>query len=556
MTAEIHGSLAKYSIRHDPGQDQFFIHAEKPNTEKLALASERSPEREAERALGGFVLKSGFLAIVFGGLSLNVIKSIQKGRNGGILLIVEADQKASKELIENYQSLFEKTRLYHPGNFNTMFDLIETLSIEDLLGYRIVKLRGPVSIDEAFYAEAEVQLKKALSSRLSDLFTRLEFEARWVLNALSQLRVIDRARPVSSLFGKGKGMHALLVSSGPSLRSSLEWIKENQNNFFIATVDSAYRVLARSGIRPHLIMSLDSQAHTRKHFLGLPAGTPGDYPVLAADFVANPAVTLHWKGEMVLSFTAQFSDVARVVTPGCDYIERELIHEKNHGKIPGDVQSGGSVATSLFDLLRQMGFAGVTLIGQDLAYSWREIHSTGTHHTDIWLAKNVNRFSPLEAINEKVVHRRATIPAQSILGKIVPSDYILSLYRKWFEDAAEQMPGFLINATREGLPIAHTAQSLPHLNGQQKQNEALLEQLLQTPYLQSFFKDLPDFPEDYNEISFMKLIGRKYEIRNRRLQVEGKEKSEGLETKQREEQLRFWRTVKRRLSPLISSFPQ
>ena len=57
----------------------------------------------------------------------------------------------------------------------------------------------------------------------------------------------------------------------------------------------------------------------------------------------------------------------------------------------GDVQSGGSVATSGLDLLRGLGYDPIILIGQDRAYTGREIHSTGTHHNEKWLI-NLSRI--------------------------------------------------------------------------------------------------------------------------------------------------------------------
>ena len=54
----------------------------------------------------------------------------------------------------------------------------------------------------------------------------------------------------------------------------------------------------------------------------------------------------------------------REVTAGGDIVTEKI------GDI-GDVQSGGSVATSAFDILRQMGFSPIYLVGQDLAYTGR-----------------------------------------------------------------------------------------------------------------------------------------------------------------------------------------
>ena len=300
------------------------------------------------------------------------------------------------------------------------------------------------------------KLKNSYHRVFSDLFTRLEFEPRWIINSLSQLVRLGEAYPVRYLFETAKGCTALLVSTGPSLRSSLTWIKKNQNNLFITCVDSAYRVLHRSGIKPHLIFSLDSQPFTLRHFLGLPMGEKNTFPILYADLVANPQVTMRWRGPIVYGTTAQYNNTTRNVTPGSDFVEENILKRDNNDYHLGDIQSGGSVATSLFDLLRQMQFSKILLLGQDLAYSHREIHVSGTHHSDIWFSGTACRTSPIETINERVIRKRHTIAEHSISGGPIRADYVLSLYRNWFSQAAERINIPVYNGTSEGLAIRNT----------------------------------------------------------------------------------------------------
>ena len=110
---------------------------------------------------------------------------------------------------------------------------------------------------------------------------------------------------------------------------------------------------------------------------------------------------------------------------------------KNDGL--GDIQSGGSVATSLYDLLRQMQFDHLYLFGQDLAYSYREIHCPGTHHTFQWLAKNIQKTVTLEQINLAVLKKREVKTELGHGGSLVGADYVLSLYKHWFEQAQERL---------------------------------------------------------------------------------------------------------------------
>ncbi len=94
-----------------------------------------------------------------------------------------------------------------------------------------------------------------------------------------------------------------------------------------------------------------------------------------------PAILRSYGGPRILSttskyFTDRHGNTRRETTPVMDWIER-------YTEPIGDIQSGGSVATSAFDLLLNLGCDPVILVGQDLAYTGREIHSSGTYHNGL-----------------------------------------------------------------------------------------------------------------------------------------------------------------------------
>ncbi|CAM3830147.1 6-hydroxymethylpterin diphosphokinase MptE-like protein [Arcobacter cloacae] len=52
----------------------------------------------------------------------------------------------------------------------------------------------------------------------------------------------------------------LYIAAGPSLDESMEWIKENQNKFFIVTIGAAYKKLLNNNIKIDMITTLDESA--------------------------------------------------------------------------------------------------------------------------------------------------------------------------------------------------------------------------------------------------------------------------------------------------------
>jgi hypothetical protein len=544
-TGDLTGKYAQYRFGYEEGRFSIFADTEK--LKGIALVSTRDPAREAERHIGAFRLKPGMLAVVAGVAHLPMLEMLaeqlrsSEGK-GGVILAFEADTELFLALRKVRPDIFADVAVLVPETLSVLTELVEKIDVENFVGYRVFENRPSIGLAPTFYSGAITEFKKKLASRFSDLFTRLEFEERWVFNSLSKLPALSSMRPVSALFGLGKGAKALIVSTGPSLRDSLGEIAASRDRYFIACADSAYRVLLRSGITPHLVFSLDSQAHTAKHFGLLPRGEKGAFPILVCDAVSNPVVARDWRGEICLSFTAQYPDGRRVVSPGCDYLEEEKFFAGAPGLIPGDLQSGGSVATSIFDLMRLMEFDEIILVGQDLAYTRREIHTSGTHHTDEWLSKTTNRLQPLENINERVLRRRHTKREVSLTGRPIVTDYILSLYRDWFANAIQAVPGKTFNATRDGLQIPGATPLSTLAAPTAGKNAAILAALLTAPTLQPDSRRIAalqeklrhaDWTNPTSGLPFLRYVGRKFAIKALRSPEQAKRLKEKQLIKQR-----------------------
>ena len=257
---------------------------------------------------------------------------------------------------------------------------------------------------------------------------------------------------------------------------------------------------------------------------------------------------------MAISFTAQYpEDGLRVVSPGCDYLEDERLLSGEPGIVPGDLQSGGSVATSVFDLLRLMEFEKIILVGQDLAYTRREIHTPGTHHTDEWLGRTTNRLQPLENINERVIRRRHTKRETSLTGRPIVTDYILSLYRDWFANAVSQLPDKVYNTTRDGLQLPG-AIPLPGLSTEKHgRNSDILQNYMQSAYLQVNSQRIETFARRVHQamgeshpadsLPFLRYVGRKFAI----TALRSPEKKDVLLKKQLIKQRNFLRKIDSKL---------
>ncbi|MGB4269749.1 MAG: 6-hydroxymethylpterin diphosphokinase MptE-like protein [Spirochaetota bacterium] len=411
----------------------------------IRIHSAYDPVKEAQRIVEQCTPKRASLIIVCGlGLGYHILALKDKFPQLTII-VIEKDKNLIQLVQQEFPEVFTCACIVNDEE--EIAKVLELLDIRSFRGTALLVHRPSYLLHPEFYDALTASIHKQISSRISDLLTRFEFEELWVKNILLNAKQMHSALPVKSLFGKFKGIPGIIVSAGPSLIHSLDALLQAYDKALIVCVDTAYKVLERHNIMPHIVMTLDAQAHSIKHFLGIT-----QKPILLADVVSSPKVTRLIEKKFFSTtakyYTAPDGSIQRESTPIMDWIQSFT------GQI-GDIQSGGSVATSAFDLLLTAGCSAIVLVGQDLAYTGREIHSQGTHHNDDWLPV-INRFKNLDTINQNVIRKRKIKYVPSNNGGTVITDFVLDLYRTWFEDSAKRVPIPVYNTSTGGAFIANT----------------------------------------------------------------------------------------------------
>jgi len=439
--------MQKYSLRETRSGKQTLI---LNNEREIKLHSAYDPEKEAERSVADFDRGRSSI-IVVSGLALGYhIKLIARKYPDIPLIALEHD----REVID----LASKTCPEHLKNItivNSRSDIAAYFEKINIAGFRGISHfihRPSYQIYKDFYDQMIQEIKQQISSRVSDILTRFEFEEKWIENIFNNIHHINSSTPVNNLFNKFRGYPGIIVSAGPSLKKNIDLLDSIRDRALILSVDTAFKVLQKKKVEPHIVMTLDAQKHSIKHFLGNRESSAA----LLADVVSYPGIIRSYNGNTILSttskyFTGEDGKTIRETTPVMDWIEKF---------IPGmgDVQSGGSVATSAFDLLLNLGCDPIILVGQDLAYTGREIHCTGTHHNEAWLPL-YSRTRNLDSINQGVIRKRSIKYVESFGGnERVISDFVLDLYRGWFEDSASRVNIQVINATEGGARIKNTTE--------------------------------------------------------------------------------------------------
>lgn len=450
------------------------------------LSSSFSPLTQAVRLLDTYSLKPTDIVILFGLGNPHLIQKINETLAPGQILILIGDDET---LIPVIWDEILKPVMSVPGRhlfsgelfFPLFFNYLDSLPIERVSGLKII--RNPTDTNRnPIYRELEEKTQTVFSAKMSDLLTKFEFERLWIKNSIWNLVHVAKKSPtrypISSLKEKFQGLTAVLVSAGPSLRKNLPWLQTVRDKVFVFSCDTSLKVLIKAGIQADGVVTLDAQTNSFFHFMG---ESLNQIP-LFADLVSSPTLLREPMFQSVVhSVTAKYQvdaegTLIREVTAGGELAEQVFTEV-------GDIQSGGSVATTAFDMLRYMGFTSVYFLGQDLAYSGREIHSTGTHHNEKWLTL-LGRKNSLERINEVIIRKRETrfVPKARGDGSVL-TDYVLDLYRHWFEESASSVNEMkLYNVNDEGAAIA----GIPSLSPKQA-----TETLKETPPHNYPWRNLP-----------------------------------------------------------------
>ncbi|XDD49175.1 motility associated factor glycosyltransferase family protein [Leptospira sp. WS92.C1] len=464
-TREIFGKKPYLSLYFQRPADPNLVFTLKPAKNKeewfvdfngRALSSTIAPLTQAQRSLQSQKVTSTDLVAVIGLGNPHLIYEVHKTLEPGqILLLVDEHPELIFPLwdgiLEPVMEVPGRHLFLGHSALNLLWNYLESLPVERVSGIRIFRNAASTSLNEVYYSELEIKIRKILSSKMSDLLTKFEFEKIWVRNTFvntANFPDTNNPRTRIELFKeKFANTPAMLVSAGPSLRSQCEWIRKVRDKVFLFSCDTSLKALLKFGIVPDGVITLDAQTHSFFHFMGAESS---NVP-LFADLVSSPSILRSQKfSKIVHSLTAKFvvdasGELRREVTAGSKTAEKLL------GPI-GDIQSGGSVATTAFDLLRNLGCKPIFLVGQDLAYSGREIHSTGTHHNEKWLTL-LKRTQSLEKINEMIIRKRDTRFVPSAGGGEVLTDYVLDLYRHWFEESFQTLDFPVYNVNVRGAKI-------------------------------------------------------------------------------------------------------
>lgn len=216
-----------------------------------------------------------------------------------------------------------------------------------------------------------------------------------------------------------EGKPMILVSAGPSLDKQLPLLKKirDEHFFIIGAVGTAIKPLISFDIVPDFFALIDPNPVTYNQLTGV---NLTETTLFYLSTAYHDTIMLH-KGPR------------RIVYQGGYENAEKLANEKNDPTI----QTGGSVATALLDIMVYLGGQSIALIGQDLAYTDGKSHASAAHAQ--------KEISDMQGA-KKVLNYDQTGEVQTGTN--------LTIYRNWFEQYAKNNKNLrLYNCTEGGAYI-------------------------------------------------------------------------------------------------------
>ncbi len=288
--------------------------------------------------------------------------------------------------------------------------------------------------------------QKAQGEHFASQNTLIKSSPKAIFNTFRNLKNILNNPNIQDLkdLYKNKGMAALCLSAGPSLRENIEIIKNNQDKFVIFAVNPTVKLLQQFGVKPDFIVDIEA-GDTSRQFDSIDTK---DYYFILEGFCSF--IVSSFKTRKTFNYLSD----SNFINPWV----------RDCFKLNDELKTLGTVSYSAFMSAVMMGFDEIILCGQDLAYKDGKCYAKGSQFEDLEcvfdkkenrykiIAPNFERYASsfktvrnseqtaikiakdnLELLNKNIY----TIKSQT--GEYIPTQTGYALFIDWFSDTSVEL---------------------------------------------------------------------------------------------------------------------
>ena len=403
----------------------------------LRLHSAYNPEREAVAGITNPEIMEKSTTVFYGfGLGYHVIQWVkmmkEKGPSSKKLVLIEPDPLHFYSALSfldwtdvfTYENLILAINCPAEGVLPLLEDTsrinVGNTGVSDAFFFTI-----PAFIEHAKPYFDTVQAIVTRNKRKNEInaATLKKFGRLWCKNSLKN---IDKLRSLSSVSSYIKedidlsDIPFFIVGAGPSLQTMLPYLKEIKKRCIVICVETALRALLRNGVEPDFIVITDPQWWAYKHIAGLKAPNS----ILITEISTYSSV-FRFNCNRILLCDSQF--------PIGQYFQSRL------GVELGDLGTGGSVASSCWNLAHLWGAKEIYTIGLDFAFPENKTHIKGSDAEETILATHNRLITPDKATSSSLYNANASL-SKNYKGEDVVTDSRMKMFAWWFESRLAGCP--------------------------------------------------------------------------------------------------------------------
>ncbi|MBF8982976.1 motility associated factor glycosyltransferase family protein [Lutibacter sp. B2] len=395
--------------------------------------NENNPLQDAREQVDALKLKNARLAVFLGfGLGYEAkyfIDHLVDKQKTAYILIIEKDP----ELFKMALTVMDLTGVIENEYIELMVGIDENKLFPICADYfkrkmRIVYLKtikpiyhlSSLQLYKEYYLNSLKILRESGVFALNFFGNDPEDSLIGVENMLDNIEEIVLNPGIKLLCDKFKGKPAVIASTGPSLNKNKHLLKGLEDKALIICPDASLRILLDTGVKPHMVTSLERITATVELLKGYKKEEVEDVYYAACPVVMNEAYE-SYPGPRVIVY-------------------RNFDHFKWLGIDRGILDIKHSSGNMAFKIAEALGCDPIILVGQDLAYSRDgKTHASGTLYGEIQ-----------EGLSENLIEVKGND------GQPILTNPTWNEFRQAYEVDVAQYKGTCINSTEGGAFINGT----------------------------------------------------------------------------------------------------
>jgi len=396
-----------------PSRDSLPSLLVRTNQKQIYFHSRFAPQKEAEKIVKALSPEASLIIIAGFGLGYHISEALKRAPKAKIFVLEKDPFFLKLALKENPNC----KRIIENKAVSIFFDSEELLNNLGQVSTKKINyffFRPALECFPKFYNHFKNLLIPSLQKKNINMATLSRFQKLWAKNIVKNLPLYLYDEGVKKLFAMYKNVPVLLIGAGPSFEESLPFIREAKDKSLIIAVDSIANRLLKENIEPDFIVSVDPQIINYYFFFLFRNQN------FSSSLVYEPSVNF-----LIPRNFKNRRFVFDSIFPIMKWIA-ELNGEKKN------LDMGGSVSTTAFDLAVKIGGNPIFLIGQDLAFDHNKTHARGSF-AEYHLLKGNRKMCPLETLSFRYSNSNFLTEIKSNSGQTVYTDKRLLLFYWWFD---------------------------------------------------------------------------------------------------------------------------